>query len=305
MRPLGFEADKITIRDREAAFIREAATAVTAGTSLRELARRANEDPQIRTVAGGRWAPVTIKRVLTSPRTAGLTADGSPAPWPAILDRSVWERVRHDLDARSNGTAGQAQSDRRTYLLTGGLALCALCGRPLIPRPSNSGRRGYVCRSGPPSEGCGKIRVAADGLEDFVAVHVLGRLSVGKTAEQLRRLVRTDRAHLAELVARDEQWLRQLGEDYADNQIAREAFLAGQARVKHRLRMNRAELDRAEQAADLPIYGGVDLAVWWAEASVERRRSLVHVMLEAVLVGPSRKRGTRVFEEDRVSLRWR
>lgn len=302
MRPFGYEADKRTIRDDEAEMIQWAAARVLEGTSLRELARKANED-DVRSVAGGKWAPVTIKRVLTSPRVAGLTTTGQPAPWPAILDHTLWEKVRAALDDRS-GT-DQPAPERRTYLLTGGLAVCGLCHRPLISRPSNSGKRGYVCRSGPPTDGCGKIRIGADGLEEYVAVHVLGRLTVGKNAAQLRRLVQTDAGRLRELVARDEAWLAQLGKDYADGQVARAAFLAGQARVKARLTASRKELARAESAADLPVFGDVDLARWWQEASIDRRRALCAVLLEAVEVGPATRRGSRTLEESRVGLIWR
>src|SRR5262249_49952644 len=67
----------------------------------------------------------------------------------------------------------------RAYLLTGGLAVCGLCGKPLVARPRGDGRRSMVCASGPGFYGCGKIRILADPLEDLISGGVLQAVEEG------------------------------------------------------------------------------------------------------------------------------
>jgi hypothetical protein len=138
-----------------------------------------------------------------------------------------------------------------------------------------------------------------------VAVQVLGRLTVGRNADRLRKLVETDVERLTELVERDEAWMARLAEQHTDGQLDSLPFTVASKRLAVRIKANRKELDRARGAVDLPVFGDVDLAKWWEESSIDRRRALVAVLVEAVEVGPSLTRGTRTFEEDRVRIVWR
>ena len=63
------------------------------------------------TVRGGQWNDRPVKQVVTKPAVAGLAAyrgQNKPAPWPAILERDVWERLCERLAANA-APAGHEQ----------------------------------------------------------------------------------------------------------------------------------------------------------------------------------------------------
>ena len=77
-------------------------------------------------------------------------------------------RLLTDPDRKKNHLHG-------SYLLPGGIAVCGLCGNPLIARPRAEKGRCIVCASGVPHHGCGKIRTLAEPVEDLVSEAVLRR----------------------------------------------------------------------------------------------------------------------------------
>ena len=134
---------------RETANLRRAAAAILKGSTLRAEARRLG------------LTKTGLRRALTAPRTAGLRQhreETYAATWKPILDEQAWLALRALLD----GNAGPGTTSRR-YLLTGGLAVCGLCGANLVARPKADGRRCYVCATD--QGGCGKIRQLAAPLE--------------------------------------------------------------------------------------------------------------------------------------------
>ena len=160
MRLFGYEADRATAIPPEAAVVSWAAEEVLRGRSLRSLARQL-EGQAVRPVGGGDWLPVSLKRTLVNPRTAGLDKNGEQVA-VGILDREQWEQVRDKL----TDPARRAGSVRHRYLLSG-LARCGVCTAPLQAKP-HDGVRAQVCRKGSPTHGCGKIKVSSDRLEEAV-----------------------------------------------------------------------------------------------------------------------------------------
>ena len=84
------------IEPAEAEAIKEAAARVLRGESIRSIAFDFN-DRGIKPVAGGRWAGSTLRRVLVSPRIAGLREHNGEvageAMWPAIIYRATHDRL--------------------------------------------------------------------------------------------------------------------------------------------------------------------------------------------------------------------
>jgi DNA invertase Pin-like site-specific DNA recombinase len=186
--------DPMTHDQAEAELIRKATDDVIAGASLTDVARRWNaagirqaqqsaDDP-----LPPRWSGSNVRRVLLSPRNAGLvphyrpekvTVDGKQitrtvidsmgeAKWPAIVDRAKWERCRKVLEDRSPHYV----QPRRRSLLTG-LVLCANCGARML-RNSHQGRKVWRCPSDPGKLGsdgkpaCGRLSIGAEDLEDYL-----------------------------------------------------------------------------------------------------------------------------------------
>ena len=74
-RPFGYEADGLTIRDSEAALIREAASRVLEGSTIYSIRKDWNERG-ITTATGKPWSYTSFKTVLTGPRIAGKRQHG-------------------------------------------------------------------------------------------------------------------------------------------------------------------------------------------------------------------------------------
>src|SRR5690606_9788761 len=232
------------IYEPEAELVREAATRLLAGESMYSVLVDW-ENRGIRTTAGNRWTPYSFRRMLISPRIAGLreyqardrngkkitptrTPDGGwsdvigPAAWPPIIDRDTWEKLRVLLLDPSRRLTNPA----RKYLLTGGLIRCGLCDAPLVARPRSYKRRCCVCAKGPGFTGCGKIRTLAEPIEELVTEAVFYRTeSEGFRAALSARLEKSSAPSPGADLAEIERRLDELEVDFADGVVDRRAYL--------------------------------------------------------------------------------
>jgi len=130
----------------EAARIREAAERVLAGESARLIAKDWNER-EVPTPHGGElWNQGNLKRILISPRIAGLREHKGqtyPAAWAAIIPPEQHELLVTLLTDRSRRTMPKAAG--RKHLLSGPLT-CGKCGRLLFAKTKGEGRVVYACR---------------------------------------------------------------------------------------------------------------------------------------------------------------
>jgi site-specific DNA recombinase len=114
-RPFGYEADRVTINEEEAALIRDAAERVLAGATVPSIAREWNArgipTPQ---AAPHGWSATTITGILRNPRLAGLrTHKGevvAEGQWSAIIDRDTFAN-RCSLAARYSSVRGRRVRD--------------------------------------------------------------------------------------------------------------------------------------------------------------------------------------------------
>jgi len=297
-RPFCFEADGVTLRSNEAELVREAARRILAGESMRAICGEWNRAG----VAGRKWDPQALKRILLAPRVAGLREYKGevvgPAVWPEIIDQATWERLRGLLN-----DPGRRQHRARSYLLTG-MAYCSLCGGKMVARPRLDKTRAYVC--GPDTGGCNKVSIKAEPLEDMVRDAILAALDSPALAEALRAASGEDDAQ-RELLASlqtDQTALDQLAKDhYADRLIGRSEYLAARDALESRLSATRKALERNTGAGVLAsISTGIGNA--WESRGFDWRRALIGAVLERVVIHPA-KRGYPKFDPDRVQLVWR
>jgi DNA invertase Pin-like site-specific DNA recombinase len=136
-RPYGYEADRRTIRESEAAVIRECAKRLLAGEAIRSLCRDLDER-QIPTVTGGRWTTQTLRRLLRSGRISGQREHHGElvavAEWPAIIARAQTTRIRalfSDPAAAISlcGSCGADSAGRRWLRVRGQAASAATSAR--------------------------------------------------------------------------------------------------------------------------------------------------------------------------------
>jgi len=327
-RAFGWERDGQTVRELEAALIREAAEVVLRGGSLRGIATDW-EARGVKSVGGGTWRPNSVKAVLRNPRNAGLrqhgrevvgtTKSGRPAfgrpvivgdaSWPPIIERDIWERLQLLFE---NPERSQVKVQTRSYPLRGVLE-CGVCGMRLtsVPRkkpiPSDPDRRMryYGCRSD--QGGCGKIFVDAQHAEHVVDGVIL-RLLSNRGAESIALASQKgDEAEVAKLLqqnAKDNERIADLEDAFGAGDLSREGLQRNARPLREQV------ADRTSRIAGLqgfsvlhPFTGHVD--EHWDQLSADERRSVILSFLVSVKVKPKARGGFNRFDPKRLLFVWR
>jgi DNA invertase Pin-like site-specific DNA recombinase len=306
-RPFGYEPDKRTIRESEAAVIRDCVTRLLAGESIRSLAADLNARG-VPTVTGRPWKTQTLRTILMNPRISGQRTHhgeiANPvADWPAIITPAQTQQIRAKLTdpaRRTNRTA-------RRYLLVR-LLKCERCGETLVSRPTSNGTRRYVCAKGPNFSGCGRTYIKADELERFVTEAVLYRLDSPELAAALNGASDDpDAERLQALVDEEQAQLDELARLHGEKQIGLSEWLAARAPVEQRLTAARKQLGRLGRATVLNghVGNGAELRERWAGLDLTRQTAIVAAVLDHVVVGPTRRQGSNRFDESRLTPVWR
>ncbi len=303
-RPFGYEADKVTVRESEAALIREAAGRVLAGDTLWAITADwgATGIPASR---GGRWTQTAIRRILTSARVAGWRSlDGTVVArgtWDPILDEVTWRRVTAILAER--GTVGFPRA--RRYLLTGYL-WCGKCGTRLIARATSGRKRTYVCSSHPDKGGCGGTRITAEALEADVVGQALAVLASPEFAAHLAETTAGDGdAALVEGIQDLEQRLEQLARDhYVAQVISRAQLVAASQRLEHEAAALRRRLALSRQRHVLaPVLATGVGATEFADLSLDRQRAVIGELIDRITIGPGTP-GLGRYDPGRATITW-
>jgi site-specific DNA recombinase len=327
IRAFGYERDGVTVRIDEAVVLQDAARRMVAGDSARAIL--ADFDRRgIRTPTGKPWSATSLRRVLTSPRVAGLRQHRGEvvgeASWPAILDRPVWEQVCAIYGDPTRKRGGHPYS----YLLTGGLARCGRCatilddgtvaadGAPLIAWPSER-KPGYSCPD-PRRGGCYGVFQLAEPLEAHVADAVLSALA-GPGLDRARRAGGGNDQETRRLAAQrdaDKAALdRAANAHFLERTLTYGQYLHVRDELLARIQRAEAELARrhgTDALVGLPSDPEALRAEWDDDTrtSVDRRRAILRACLDAVIVLPVGTAGQpgrfgKVFNPDRVELVWK
>lgn len=302
-RPFGFEADMVTVREPEAAAIREAAKRVIAGEPLRAIARDWNEQGP-RPVGGNIWRTNAIHKVLCAPRTAGLRQHQGEvigaAAWPAILDRSTWETVCAVLKDPSRRTNANA----RTYLLSGGLARCARCDVHMVGKPHRPGQPAYACLAA--NGGCGANSILAKPLEDLVTNMVLEAIDSPALDEARRALAGEAQDDPTDAIVVVEAKLAELAEMWAAGEITRAEWVTARKPLEARLEAAKRTLSRKRGTTALAAFSGRPgaLRMEWDALSFDRQRAIIAAVVDRVNIGLV-MRGRNTFDPSRVEVVWR
>lgn len=307
-RPFGFEADKVTVRESEAALIRAAAQRILSGESLAAVCGEFAQ-AGVSTVSGRPWLPNVLRGMLTSPRVAGLRQHQGEvigeAAWPAILDRATWEQVRAVLLAPGRRRVG---AGRR--LLTG-LLVCArpledgeLCGARLVSG-INNGNRAYFCRKAPGFEGCGRLAIAAEPLEDVIVEAVLLRFDSSEFAEELARRDAPEDDGAAAEISSGQARLAELAEMWAAGEITRGEWMTARKSLEAAVEAAQRRVSRRRPTTVLDTLDAPGaLRQAWPELPLSRQRAVLAAVIDRVEVGPAR-RGYNKFDSERLDVIWK
>ncbi|WP_433728415.1 recombinase family protein [Actinoplanes sp. CA-051413] len=267
------------------------------------------------TVTGAAWTESALRRFARYPRLAGLRrAQGElvAAPWPAIITRRQHEQLVRLL---GDPAPKRPADNQPKYLLSGGLLVCGSgieadragdpypCGKTLYTQPSGSVTRGYICRSGGPSYGCGRTRISGPAVEAVVATRALTRLSSPTVLGRLRRSAGAAGAHLDELLTDLDDRLREAGAEHARGELGPQALQWLRDRTKQERDALRERARQAERLAKLPDPAA--LATWWTDAEVREKRELISLVLHHVVVHRAPRRGNVPFDPERLEFLWK
>lgn len=306
----------------EATVIRRAARRILAGEALVAVARDLNARG-VPTVTGAKWSTTTLARLLSSARIAGQREHrprsrgdtrrvvigeiiGKKAAWPRIITPGQSARLRAMLADPARRTS---PGPTGRHLCASGVLYCSRCDQRMIGRAKGPEKRMYMCDGSPGRPGCGKTFIDGDGVDEIVTGWVAGALSDPDYRAALeQRETGPDDAELLGEIATAEQELEELAADHGNKRITRREWLAARAPIQERIEQARRQLARADTARVLDGVpeGTGDLQAFLLDGTVEvsRRRAVVHVVLDRVIV-ESAVRGRRRFDADRLTPVWR
>lgn len=277
-RCYGYTADGRQLVPEEASLIQEAAKRVLAGETVTAIMRSWAEAGI--TLPGG-GTPTNFRRLLRSPRLIGmreLAGELVEGTFPAILDRSTWDRLRAIIEIKPRFTG-------RKYLLTG-LIYCGRCGTALTGSP-----QGYRCTK-MPTGGCGGITIGSARADAYVVQEVLSAIP----ERQVEQRADDDVELLLEALRQAEADVSQLAKDhYVDKRISRPAYLAANDELESRCQLLRQQV--AEHEAGVPLDG---IAESWEHQTLSWKQAVLRVALERIVVHPAKS--TRAPVSERVEL---
>lgn len=225
-----------------------------------------------------------------------LTAPGS---WPAILTLEDTKRIRLLLDAPDRKRTG-----RERRLLLSSILRCGRCGAPMGGHNSKSDGPRYACSSQPGLDRCGRLTVVAGPVDQLVTQAALAVLS----DVEFRRN-RVERAASKRVAAAEDEieLVRELRDQYARDaaagSISRTEWFTlrdGLTQREHaaQLILGRAHVRRTSGLQAVPNDPD-ELAAWWEVADLKRRREVLKVLIDRVVVNPVGKSASR-FDPSRI-----
>lgn len=300
----GYGADG-TIDPSQAEIIREIADRILAGETLHAVARDLNARG-VPSPGGAQWRTGNMRAMIMRGVLCGwrewepgghghgsgeLIAKGT---WSPILDRPTTERLRALLNDPSRKRGRQPQN-----LLTS-ILVCGRCHARMSGARNGEWGRRYACIAQPGLRRCGRCTVVAEPVEELVTEAVFAVLTGSELPASDNLTSSADRAAVAELDdARGR--LQELAEAYAAGRITQTEWTAARSVAVERL-------ESAQAAFAVPRTGAVlaglprkrrDLERWWADATLERKRAILKILIERVVVQPAGKQRNR-FDPSRI-----
>lgn len=308
---------KTLVQDKsEAAIVREAAGRVLAGWSLASIATDLNTRG-IKGAHGGRFSGHTVRLMVTNHIIAGHRVHRGrvigAGNWDAVLTEDMWKDVRDKLSAprtvmQADGFTYAVDTRKhqyapKRYLLTGGLAVCAVCGFRLIAteKQLKNGKRApyYLChkQTGAPASHLG---IKAEPFEAFVVDVLLGTLDNPEFRARWASDVHSpQRARITKALAKCESDR----DDLADLWNAGDLTVAEWNRARNGVSAREAAL-RTELATIPPTTRRIDPATVreaWAGMTLDEKRDTLSIFLARVVVSRATP-GAMAFDGGRVRL---
>ncbi|MCX4976263.1 recombinase family protein [Streptomyces sp. NBC_00620] len=318
-RPYGYESDGKTLRECEAAIVRECAKRYISGETVSDIVRDLNARG-VPSAQGLLWRTENLSRILLKKRYIGVREYNGveyPAVWPAILTREQYDQMEaRRTAAASRGT--RKGKPARKYVLTGA-AYCGRCGSKMTgagrtAEKDRVAQRRYRCQAGDGhggTIGCGKLYRAADPLELLVTEAVLHVFDDPRVAVTLAPPAdeTTVRALVTEFERRKAKQ-KSLVTDYANDLLTREEFALAKGIATAAVDEAREALSEYQDAQTLALIpADQTLREAWATAGLAWRSAVVGLVVERVIVHPATSgrgmwRGYK-FNPEYIEIKWK
>ena len=299
--------------EEERALIREAARRILAGDSLSGIVVDWN-GRGLHGTAGERWSTRPLRRMLLSPRLAGLRdhhgelhpSNGEIEP---VLDRATWEAIKAVLTdpARMKTAVG----GKRKHLLAG-LAVCGVCGAKLHAQRDPDGEFSYRCPT-PADGGRRCVRRKAAPVEALILRAVFGAVEKGQEWDELAAKRPTDdpsRPHyeaLAQITSELDVLDRRIGEAELAEELGGHPHPS--AATLRRMLAERETAREHHQAAVTRLQAGRVVAAvprnlrqLWPSYSVDRQRAILAAMIERIEIDRQRPLGPGGFDPEAIRV---
>jgi DNA invertase Pin-like site-specific DNA recombinase len=299
--------------EAERELIREAARRILAGDSLRGICLDWTEAGYASPL-GGRWTTQTLRRMLLSPRLAGLREhhgqlyEGS---FPAILDRETWQAIRVILTDPARMVTAVGGTAR--HLLTG-IIFCGVCKAKL--RTTRYGPERVLYYRCPSRSDGGRNCVARKVDEvDRLILRALFKAAEGNQWDQAAAERPTEdptRPHyeaLARLTAELDTLDAMVAEAELAKRLGRKPSPSA-ATLRRKVTERETEHDRHQDAVNRLQHDRVagqvprNLRQLWEGYSLDRQRAIVAAVIERIEVhpqgqGPFDPEAIKVYRRDR------
>ena len=296
-RAFGYEADGLAVRRDEARLVKLGYRRLLAGGSLRGIAAEWNAAGATST-KGGRWAPSSVRDVLSNPRNAGLSAYRGEVVgkgrWPGIVDEATWRAVCSIFADPSRRTSPDT---RRKYLLSG-LARCGRCDALIDTGRTQHGVRTYKCSA------LRHLARSAEPVDALIREVVIERLS----RPDARDLLVNDTSPDADALREEAEALRtrldNLAGLYAAGDVTASQLATGSTRLRERLTGAETRLaDTAKVAVLGDVVTASNARKAWERLDVDRQRRVIDTLVTITLEPTGR--GNRRFDPATVAVEWR
>lgn len=299
-RPYGYEKDRRTVVETEAAVIRDVAERALRGQSMRSITRQLDTQGIPTPTGGERWGVPSLTRILISPRIAGLREykgtlllddNGHPvkAIWPAIIDVDTWTALKELLIDPDRNPKKRID---RAYLLSG--FLYCPCGAKMSGA-MRKGRPEYRCN------GCGSTHRHAAPIDEFVTGKVLDHLEAILAVDDLSPIDEDD--DLDQRITEAEASLAALISEWTAGRISDQVFFTAQSRkeaVVLSLRRERGSKKRRQTSE-----ASIGVRERWEQATLSDRRAILSEVLQGVRVLPKMMNAPRTFDSKLYRLSFR
>jgi DNA invertase Pin-like site-specific DNA recombinase len=322
-RAYGWNQDGMTLREPEAAIVREVVRRFIEGESWNKIAHDLNHRG-VPTAQGKQWQSINVRNVATLKRHYGIREHNGqqyPAAWPPLLDHETWEDLQLAIKR------GQAKFGKRTYarkhLLTG-FVFCGPCGNRMkiinAQQRDGSYSPAFACvkkDSHGQEVGCGKVKRKKEPVEALVIECLMYRLdtpdlsamlAANESDDGLKKLLRDHETQSLRL--------QEILDLYSTNQLTFDEYRAAKTAAQERLDALGRELDqKASRRTRGLIPAGQSVWEAWEKADLkedlEWQRNLLGLVVDKVRIFPKQKGDQKIlykgfrFNPDRVQVDWK